>query len=164
MIRRGLSLLALVLAVGVATADEHHDGYYHPPVTSEEHFSSDLITPDGTVSSAQERIHLITTLTVAQIAQPDSPHYVFFIKGENDDELFLIGLDSEVFKTLYRARAVLAQMSTKIRGGNFFRESDLRAEATFFDLLAILGFRSLVVSDGDTWAHRVIFSREEQKK
>ena len=53
--------------------------------------------------------------------------------------------------------AVLAQLTSNARGTAFFVENDLQSFATFYDLLVILGFETVTVSDGDRWAHRVDF-------
>lgn len=157
-----LRILVLIASAGMASAGDRYEGYYHPPISSEESFSSTLI-PDGAEKMDRaRRIKFITTLTQAQLAQPNSPPYALFAKGAEADQMFIVGLDSEVFKTIYRARAVMAQMTAKIRGGSFFENRNVRQTATFFDLLLALGFKSLVITDGEIWAHRVNLSQQGQ--
>ncbi|MEX2519943.1 MAG: hypothetical protein WD969_11485, partial [Paracoccaceae bacterium] len=86
--------------------------------------------------------------------------YVIFEKGASSDRLIVVALDDDVFRTLYRARAVLAQLSSNMRGTEFFRQQDLHLEGTLYDMLQIMGFKSLVLSDGSTWSHRVNFTAE----
>lgn len=139
------------------TADDvsKHEGYYYPAVTSQEAFARRIVT--GAKATRQTRVAFITALTKAQLAAPDTPAYVVFAKGEEAEKLIIVGLDDQMFKTLYRARAVLARLTSNARGTAFFVENDLQSFATFFDLLVILGFESVTISDGDSWAHRVDF-------
>ena len=149
---------AFAALASTASAAEDGAGYYHPPVTSEETFVSDLKLDPERGADRDRRVNFVTTLTASQVAQPDSPPYVVFAKGDEADRLYLIGLDDQMFKTLFRARAVLAQMTSKIRSGGYFEGTGLRNQATFFDMLAAMGFESLVISDGSDWAHRVSLS------
>ncbi|MEO0746454.1 MAG: hypothetical protein AAFY49_14005, partial [Pseudomonadota bacterium] len=68
--------------------------------------------------------------------------------------------DDDVFSTIYRARAVMAQMTSNMRSNEFFRSQGLEYVATFYDLLQIMEFDTLVISDGETWSHQVNFFRE----
>ena len=103
------------------------------------------------------RVTFVTQMTRAMLDAPDTPPYVLFAKGAEANRLMLIGLDDQMFKTLYRARAILAQLTSNARGTEFFVQTGQQNTATFFDLLVLLGFESLTVSDGETWAHQVIF-------
>ena len=62
-----------------------------------------------------------------------------------------------MFRTIYRARAVLAQLTSNARGTDFFIDNGIEAHATWFDLAKLLGFEDLVISDGAAWSHRVVF-------
>jgi len=155
---RGI-LLALAVAVaagGVARAGgDSREGYYYPPVTSEETFTRTI----GEVPEASRavRVNFVTRITKAQLAAPESPRFVIFAKGAQADHMIIVALDDEIFRTLYRARAVLAQLTGNVRGTDFFVKAGIADRATWFDLMRILGFRDLVISDGATWSHRVVF-------
>lgn len=153
-----LCFSACLMAGPGAAADRYVD-YYYPPVTSEETFARTL-TP-GRSSTRDVRVNFVTAITKAQLAAPESPRYVLFEKGAGSDRLIIIALDDEVFRTLFRARAFLAQMTSSMRGTGFFRKQDLHLEGTFYDMLQVMGFTSLVISDGAEWAHRVNFTPEE---
>ncbi len=71
--------------------------------------------------------------------------------------MIVVALDDQVFKTIYRARAVLAQLTSNARSTDFFIDNGIEAHATWFDLAKLLGFEDLVISDGATRSHRVIF-------
>jgi hypothetical protein len=148
--------LACALA-GPVIAQERYEGYYYPEVTSSEVF--DRVVRSGEGASKAVRIDFANTLTISQLQSADNPNYVFFAKGNTASTLILTALDDEVFATLYRARAIMAQMTVSVRSGGFFVEEDLQYVATFYDLLQLLEFDELIISDGKTWAHRVEFKR-----
>ena len=129
-----------------------------PDITSEETF--DRVVRSGGGSIKAVRIDFANTLTVSQLQAVEHPKYVFYTKGNAADTLILTALDDDVFATLYRARAVMAQMTVSVRSGGFFVEEDLQYVATFYDLLQLLEFDELIISDGKTWSHRVDFVRE----
>lgn len=150
-----LALLTLGLP---AAAQERYEGYYYPPVTSSEVFTR--VIREAPPANKGVRVEFVTNLTVAQLAAPESPRFVFFAKGSDARHLNIIALDDDVFSTIYRARALLAQMTSNMRNNEFFRSQELQHVATFFDLLQLMQFDTLVISDGETWSHQVNFIRE----
>ena len=155
-------LLALIAALTFSTvtadAQERYEGYYYPEVTSQEQFSR--VIRQGPASNKGVRVEFVTNLTAAQLASPESPRFVFFAKGADAKHLNIIALDDDVFSTIYRARAVMAQMTSNMRNNDFFRAQGLEYVATFYDLLQIMEFDTLVISDGETWSHQVNFYRD----
>ncbi|WP_299688317.1 hypothetical protein [uncultured Tateyamaria sp.] len=155
-------LLALIAALCMtaltAHAQERYEGYYYPPVTSQEQFSR--VIRQGPTSNKGVRVEFVTNLTAAQLAAAESPRFVFFAKGADAKHLNIIALDDDVFSTIFRARAVMAQMTSNMRNNDFFRAQGLEYVATFYDLLQIMEFDTLVISDGESWAHQVNFFRE----
>jgi len=148
-------MLLLSIPARAEDGPDRYEGYYYPPITSTEVFARPR--PDAPHASRDFRVAFITQITRAMLDAPDSPPYVLFAKGAEADKLILIGLDDQMFKTLYRARAVLAQLTSNARSTEFFVRTEQQSTATFFDLLVLLGFTSLVVSDGEKWAHEVEF-------
>jgi len=149
-------MIAAIIAVslgGTAMA-AGKDSYYYPPVTSEEVFVRDLaVAPPA---GRAVRVGFTTQITKAQLAAPESPRFVIFAKGDEAQHMIIIALDDQVFKTIYRARAVLAQLTSSARGADFF-VNKIQDHATWFDLAKLLGFEDMVISDGATWSHRVMF-------
>ncbi|MEL6451754.1 MAG: hypothetical protein AAFQ19_10875 [Pseudomonadota bacterium] len=158
MTRWIFALLALAFMAPAAMAQERYEGYYYPDVTSQEQFTR--VIREGQAASKAVRVDFVTNLTAAQLAAPESPRFVFFAKGSDARHLNVIALDDDVFSTLYRARAVLAQMTSNMRNNDYFRAQGLEFVATFYDLLQIMEFDTLVISDGETWAHQVNFYRD----
>lgn len=149
-----LSLIApLWLAVPAAADDE--EGYYYPPVGSVEVFERDLA--DAPAAGRGVRVGFVTQVTKQQFGQAYAPRFALFVKGSEAQELIIVGLDDSVFSTLFRARAVMAQLSASARTTQFFVENDLADRATFYDMLKLLGFETLTLSDGRDWSHRVEF-------
>lgn len=156
---RRASLIAACLAASLVSAagaqEDRYAGYYYPDVTSEETFSR--VFAPGQPSSKEVRVNFITAITKAQLEAPESPRFVLFEKGAQSEQMMIVALDDEVFRTLFRARAVLAQLTSNMRGTEFFRKQKLDLEGTFFDMVQVMGFKSIVISDGATWSHRVNF-------
>jgi len=150
-----ITLLVGVHAQAASHASDRHEGYYYPAITSEETFSR--VIAAAPPSTQAVRSTFVTSITKAQLEAPESPRFVIFEKGSNSEKLIIVALDSEVFKTLYRARALMAQVTANMRGTEFFRQQNLHLQGTFYDMLQIMQFESLVVSDGETWSHKVIF-------
>lgn len=151
------ALAAALLALGplASAAADSQEGYYYPPVTSEEEFDREMI--DGPVADPLTRETFVTMVTTAQLAAPANPRFAMFAKGEASRRLIMVGLDDEAFKTLYRARAILAQMTYSLRNSPFFKDQGIEATATLFDVLQLMDFESLTVTDGETWSHRIYF-------
>ncbi|MEM6499436.1 MAG: hypothetical protein AAF709_22270 [Pseudomonadota bacterium] len=150
---------AVALCATAASAEERYEGYYYPTVTSEETFERavrDLGEPNR-----QVRVDFIQNITQSQLAAPEAPQFIFFAKGNDAKHLIVVGLNDDVFSTLFRARAVMAQMTVNVRSSPFFVDQNLQFLATFYDLLQILEFDTLVLSDGKNWSHKVTFVRDE---
>ena len=155
MIAASLAPISLApIILGGAAWAAGGDSYYYPPVNSEEVFARDLTMAPA--AGRAVRVGFTTQVTKSQLAAPESPRFVIFAKGDEAQHMIIIALDDEIFKTIYRARAVLAQLTSNARGGELFI-NEIRDDATWFDLAKLLGFEDLVISDGATWSHRVTF-------
>ena len=153
---RILTFLGAMFLATTALASERYEGYYYPDITSSEVFSR--LIREAPPADKGVRVAFITNLTASQLDAPESPRFVFFAKGDDAKHLIITALDDDVFSTLYRARAVLAQMTSNMRKNEFFRKQDLQFVATFYDFLQFMDFDTLVISDGETWAHEVTFT------
>ncbi|MEM0948616.1 MAG: hypothetical protein AAGK37_14550 [Pseudomonadota bacterium] len=154
---RYVIFFAALFFSSVTYAAERYAGYYFPGITSEEVFDRTII--DVPPPSKEVRVRFVNTMTLSQLDAPEPPRFAIFAKGTNSDTLIMTALDDEIFKTLYRARAQMAQLTASMRQTDFFRELNLDVEGTFFDMLQIMKFDDLVVTDGETWSHRVDFVR-----
>ncbi|MDW3222598.1 MAG: hypothetical protein R8G34_06855 [Paracoccaceae bacterium] len=155
---RFFAMCFALLFAGAVGAQERYVGYYYPEITSEETFDRVVRASQG--SGKAVRIDFVNVLTRAQLDAPETPRFVFYAKGEASSTLILTALDDEVFSTIFRARAIMAQMTVAVREGGFFRQEELQYVATFYDLLQLMQFDELVISDGHSWAHKVTFQRQ----
>ncbi len=146
--------ICLLFIFGPAVSAAEREGYYYPPVTSEEAFSRSL--GDTPPANRDVRTNFITEVTKAQLAAPETPRFAIFAKGSGAEHMIIMALDDEVFRTLFRARAVLAQLTANARTTAFFQDNNLQFVATWFDLAKLLGFEDIVISNGETWSHKVV--------
>ncbi|MEL6478597.1 MAG: hypothetical protein AAFR17_14805 [Pseudomonadota bacterium] len=152
---RHIFFAALILLLpGLAAADSR-ESYYYPPINSDEVFSR-RITDRPPPSNRQVRVAFMTEITKAQLAAPETPRFAVFAKGGEAQHMIIVALDDEVFRTIYRARAVLAQLTSNARGTDFFIKNGIAAHATWFDLAKLLGFEDIVISDGNLWTHKIV--------
>ena len=151
--RPGLALFLAVCALWPLDIHAQEDGYYYPPIGSEEVFERDLA---GAPPAARAvRTAFITEITRTQLEAPAPPRFAIFAKGGEAEHMIIVALDDEIFRTLQRARAVLAQLTAGARATAFFERHAIATTATWFDLAKLLGFKDIVISDGVTWSHRI---------
>jgi hypothetical protein len=105
-------------------------------------------------SDRTRRLGFVTGLATGSQEKPYPPQMVFFAKGNQAEKAILVALDDDRMATLFRARAVLAMLTATARVTPVFRDLDPTAQYTFLDLLAMLGFEQLTISDGRSYAHR----------
>ena len=101
------------------------------------------------------RIGFVVAQTAVQAATPYPPRFAMFAKGAEAEKLIIVGLDGQSFRTLYRARAVLAQLTARARASELFQNFAVQDLFTFFDLVRMLGFEQITVTDGERYAHRI---------
>ncbi|MBS0517546.1 MAG: molybdopterin-guanine dinucleotide biosynthesis protein A [Proteobacteria bacterium] len=136
-----------------ASGEDRYVGYYYPKPTSTETYTSQL-QPIAGVDRAQ-RIQFVTVVSQGTLQSTYRVPYAVFAKGDKADHMIVVGLSSGELNTIYRIRALLANMTTMSRTSPFFQEHTVAEDATFFDLLKLLGFRDVTVTDGDKLAHQV---------
>ena len=152
-------MVALIVSLGgTALAQEEgedegdrHIGYYYPEPQSEETYVARSVTlPD---SDRSRRLGFVTLLTQQQLVAPYSPSLAMFAKGEEAEKLIIVGLRDGPMDTIYRARGVLAMLTASARTSELFRQYQVQDIFTFFDLLKLLGFERLTVTNGKDFAH-----------
>ncbi|WP_281016828.1 MULTISPECIES: hypothetical protein [unclassified Minwuia] len=148
-----LVLLPILVAGAAHADDDRHEGYYYPgPVTSESYVGrADQIAN----ADRGQRLGFITGLTGEQLARPYWPTFVIFAKGAEAEKMIIVATGDAGFRTIYQARALLAQLTATARGTPLFRELKVEDLFTFFDLAKMLGFNQIVISDGKSFSHRV---------
>lgn len=153
-----LALLALgyLGAAQPANAGDRHVGYYYPePETREQYKARSITLPDANRS---KRIEFVNAITAQMLASPYPPQFAIFAKGTEAEKLIIVGLYDGAYNTLFRARALLAMLTAVTRRTPYFEETGVEDIFTFFDLLVLMGFKQLTISDGRTFAHQVTFN------
>jgi hypothetical protein len=131
-----------------------HEGYYYPKPESVEHYPARVYTlPE---SDRVRRQAFIIGLTKQLVAGQYAPSYALFAKGDGSDKLIIVALGDGQLNTIYRARALLATFTSVARATPFFQQNTQPDESTFLDLLKLLGFRQVTISDGRDFAHQII--------
>ncbi len=153
MIRAGiLGLLLLATSVQAQPVDRH-EGYYYPQASSQEiYVARAKVLIDAT---RDKRLDFVNGLTASQLAGSYAPAYVVFAKGDRADRLIVVSLVSGQLDTVFRARALLAQLTAVARGSSFLQDYGVDNLFTFLDVLKLMGFTRVTLSDGDRFAHQI---------
>jgi opacity protein-like surface antigen len=130
-----------------AAGEDRYIGYYYPKPTATETYESSMQTIAG--AERAQRIQFVTVVSQGTIQSAYRVPYAVFAKGEKADRLIIVGMQQGELNTIYRMRALLANMTTMSRLSPFFQERTVAEDATFFDLLKLLGFRELTITDGE---------------
>jgi hypothetical protein len=142
--------IALDPNVGV---ESKHEGYYYPRIGSTEVYTARAQALED--SDRLRRLGFVAVMLAQQLDLPYPPAYMLFAKGDNAEKMIIIGL-REDFDTLYRARAQMAMLTTIARESPLFQDLGVNDVFTFYDLAKMLDFKEIVLSDGKTYAHRIV--------
>ncbi|MDQ7247330.1 molybdopterin-guanine dinucleotide biosynthesis protein A [Dongia sedimenti] len=131
-----------------------HEGYYYPKPQTLEHYVSSAITlPE---SDKVRRQAFVIGMTKQLLDGKYAPGFAVFAKGSQSEKLIIVGMIDGQLNTIYRARALLAQLTAIARSTPFFQQNTQPEEANFFDFMKLLGFRQVTITDGRAFAHQVI--------
>lgn len=137
-----------------ADEGDHHEGYYYPKPGSIEHYPARVYAlPE---SDRVRRQAFVIGLTKQLVTGQYAPSYAIFAKGDASDKLIVVALSDGQLNTIYRARALLATFTSVARATSFFQQHTQPDEATFLDLLKLLGFKQITISDGRDFAHQIV--------
>lgn len=137
-----------------ADEGDHHEGYYYPKPGTFEHYPARVYSlPE---SDRVRRQAFVIGLTKQLVGGQYAPSYAVFAKGDVSDKLIIVALGDGQLNTIYRARALLATFTSVARSTSFFQQNTQPDESTFLDLLKLLGFKRVTVSDGRDFAHQII--------
>ena len=145
--------LSIALA-GMAQAADRHIGYYYPePQTQEVYKARAQTLPEA---NRTLRIGFVTGTMQQQFTLPYPPQVAVFAKGARAEKLIVIGLVDGRVDTLFRARAIFANMTAAARQLPAFAQMGVQDTFTFFDLAKLLGFEKITISNGRDFAHQVL--------
>jgi hypothetical protein len=134
-------------------AESRHEGYYYPKIGSHEAYRAR--TKPLADSDRRSRLLFVAAMTKEQSEAGYSPRYAIFAKGTEAEKMIIVGLDESSFATIYRARAVMAALSSLARLTPLLKDADLDDVLTFYDIVRLAGFKEITVSDGRKFAHRI---------
>ena len=147
------SLLLWPAAAIAQSNGDRHSGYYYPePDTRETYKARGPTLPQANRSL---RVGFVTGIASAMAQRAYAPTFAMFAKGTEADKLIIVALNDGPLDTLYRARGVLADLTAMARLMPIFAEYGVQDWFTFFDLMKMMGFRQLTISNGREFAHRV---------
>ncbi len=145
------------IALEIAGEDEEgnlHEGYYYPKPQTIEHYTARVVAlPD---SDKIRRQGFVIGMARQLVSAQYAPDYAIFAKGNDSQKLIIVGLHDGALDTIYRARALFASMTLIARSTPFFQKNAQAEETTFFDLLKLLGFKQVTITDGKEFCHQVI--------
>ena len=154
--RLWLAVLGMFAALAnpAAAQEGAHAGYYYPePQSREEYVSRARTMLDADRS---RRLQFTQSLTLGQLERPYPPSFAIFAKGDEAEKLIIISMTAGYADTLYRMRGFLAILTHVSRESPLFTSFKVEEIFTFLDLLKMLGFQQLAVSDGDRYAHLIL--------
>ena len=109
-----LALAWASFAPAPAGADDRHVGYYYPPPQTIEIYQARAETLQD--SDRTRRVGFVVELTRQMLSKPYPPEFAVFAKGDDAEKLLIVALKDGVIDTIYRARALLAMLTSVSRG------------------------------------------------
>jgi hypothetical protein len=150
----GASFLFLALNSGTSDArTDRYVGYYYPQPAIIETYCARV--PELPNMDKRRRIGFVIGIKEGMANKPYDSPYAVFAKGEESRKLMIIAKTDGHLQTIYRARALLADLTTSARTTPIFEESGRPENLTFLDLLTLLGFETVTLSDGDRFSHQI---------
>ena len=153
IVRAGRAALILLAVSPAGRAQDTQEGYYYPKPSVVETYQARVATlPD---SDRSRRLGFVTALSKEFDARPYPPNYLVYAKGDEADKLIITGMVDGQFNTIYRTRALLADLTASARLTDFFQKNAIAEYATFLDFLKLLGFKQVTVTDGEHFAQQI---------
>lgn len=140
-------------AAAAPAAEDKYVGYYYPKPTTVENYTSPMTMIAG--AERPQRVQFVTVVSQGTIQSAYRVPYSVFVKGDKAEKLIIVGLQPGELNSIYRVRAILANMTTMSRLSPFFQERTVAEDANFYDLLKMLGFTQLTATDGEKFAYQV---------
>jgi len=154
--RLWLAVAGLLVSLGgpAAAQEGAHAGYYYPEPQSREEYVSRARTMID--ADRSRRLQFTQALTLGQLERPYPPPLAIYAKGDEAEKLIIVSMAAGYADTLYRMRGFLALLTHVSRESPLFQTFKVEEIFTFLDLLKLLGFQQLTVTDGDRYAHQIL--------
>jgi hypothetical protein len=152
-------VLSAWLAAGSAALAAHdtgdrHAGYYYPEPQTHELFRARVETLPQAGRSL--RVGFVTGVTTQLLNKPYPPTAAIFAKGAEGEKLIIVALEDGRIDTIFRARAIFANLTAVARLTPIVQEVGGEDSLTFFDLAKMLGFSQITITDGRAFSHQVV--------
>ncbi|WP_419901391.1 molybdopterin-guanine dinucleotide biosynthesis protein A [Kiloniella sp.] len=154
MIRLLIAIFTVSLMSSVVQAADRHAGYYYPEPVYKEYYKARA--KGLKTASRKTRIAFVTSITQQNMKREFSPEAAIFAKGEDAEKLIIVGLVDGRLDTIYRSRAIFANMTAAARTLPIFQELGVEDVFTFFDLAALMGFKQITITNGRNFTHQVL--------
>lgn len=154
MLAAAVPLATVLWGPAIAHAqNDRHAGYYYPPPAAVEVYKARAKTMK--TATRAMRIGFIVNLVSFMSERSYAPMFAIFPKGGRAQKLIVVANQAGRLNTIYRVRAMLAAMTSLARKTPVFRQKKVATIFTFLDLLMMLGFDRITISDGDRFAHQI---------
>ena len=146
--------VACVMSLPLAAdAKDRYIGYYYPaPEKIETYCARVPPLPD---MDKRRRVGFVIGIKEGMSNKPYDSAYSVFVKGGDSTKLIIVAKTDGYLETIYRVRALLADLTNSARTTPIFEESGAPENLTFLDLLTLLGFESVTISDGNKFTHQI---------
>ncbi|MCF8466030.1 MAG: hypothetical protein K9G33_01370 [Sneathiella sp.] len=158
----GLLISTVALAFSASAKEDRYVGYYYPAPNRIEIYCARV--PPLADMDKRRRIGFVIGIKEGMANKPYESAYSVFAKGDGSQKLIIVAKTEGYLKTIYRARALLADLTNSARTTPIFEESGAPENLTFLDLLTLLGFETITLSDGDSFTHQIEIHTREDKK
>ena len=137
-----------------AAAEDRHAGYYYPPAAATEVYKARSRVLEEANRSL--RIRFVTGVYQQLQQRPYPPTAAMFAKGAEAEKLIIVALEDGRIDTIYRARALFANLTAVARATPIFQDYGVEELFTFFDFAKMLGFAQITISNGRDFTHQVV--------
>lgn len=138
----------------VAQAADRHAGYYYPAPAMVEELPSKARRM--TRADRHMRAGFAVDLADQLLSRTHAPTEYIFARGVQAERLIIVGAGPDRLDTVFRVRGYLATMTAAARATPVFSQNPQDDAYTFIDLLKVLGFQTITLSDGDSFTHQIV--------
>ncbi|WP_339633678.1 hypothetical protein [uncultured Sneathiella sp.] len=152
----------LMITPAVSAEQDRYVGYYYPaPAKIEIYCARVSPLPD---MDKRRRVGFVIGIKEGMANQPYESAYSVFVKGGESRKLIIVAKTDGHLKTIYRVRALLADLTNSARTTPIFEETGSPENLTFLDLITLLGFQNITLSDGDRFTHQIEMWSKDNKR
>ncbi len=150
------SFLVFFLNASPVFAADRYVGYYYPIPNNVETYKARM----RVLFNASPIVRLNTIERIKKEFRDKSfpSQFAIFAKGKFAEKIIIVSLIRGNLDTIYRARALLESMGKIVHMAPLFRKVKIEEGFNIFDLLKMLGFEQITVSDGEKFSYQVFLN------